>query len=46
MKIGVMNHHVADLDTLNYSLGLIVKAFTGRNKYGHWHLLQLSSGFM
>jgi hypothetical protein len=37
MKIGVMNHDVAGLDSLNNLFGLIVKAFTGRNKYGHCH---------
>jgi hypothetical protein len=38
MKIGVMDHHVAGLDTLNQLLGLTIKAFAGRNKYGHCHL--------
>ena len=40
MEIGVMDHHAAGLDMLNEVLGLIIKAFAGRNKYGHCHLAQ------
>jgi hypothetical protein len=38
MKIGVVNHHVAGLDTRNELLGLIVKTLAGRNENGHCHL--------
>lgn len=45
MKIGVMDHWSAGLDTLNQMLGFGVKAFTGRNKDGHCHLVQLQNYF-
>jgi hypothetical protein len=38
MKIGVMDPLIAGPDTLNQALGLIIKAFAGRNEYGHSHL--------